>query len=102
MPAYSPREHRTTRVKSERGEALVMVSFGIIFLIGTLGLVMDVGWGYYRKQVAQAAADAVATAAVVNAGTGIITCGSGSVLCPTNKACNDGSITAGSNIANGC
>ena len=41
-----------------------MVSVGIIFLMGILGLVMDVGWGYYRKQVAQAAADSAATAAV--------------------------------------
>src|SRR4051812_40203287 len=88
--------------KGQQGQAIIMVSVGIIFLMGILGLVVDVGWGYYRKQVAQAAVDAAVTAAVVSAGTGTITCGSGGVICPTSKACSDASITAGSNVKAGC
>ena len=77
-----------------------MVSVGIIFLMGILGLVMDVGWGYYRKQVAQAAADSAATAAVVAAGTGTISCGSGGVVCQASTPCT--SAGTGTNIKAGC
>jgi Flp pilus assembly protein TadG len=91
---------RNTATAGERGQAIVMVSLGILFLMGILGLVIDVGWGYYRKQVAQAAADAAATAAVVAAGTGTITCGSGGVVCQAATACT--SATAGTNIKAGC
>jgi hypothetical protein len=31
------------RKKRQRGQAIVMVTFGIIFLMGILGLVVDVG-----------------------------------------------------------
>jgi len=34
-----------------------MVTVGIVCLMGLMGLVVDLGWGYYQKQVAQAAAD---------------------------------------------
>src|SRR5947208_16780411 len=87
---------------SRAGQATIMVSVGLVFIMGILGLVMDVGWGYYRKQVAQAAADSAVLAAVTAAGTGTITCGSGTVLCPTSKPCTDSSITTGSNIKAGC
>jgi hypothetical protein len=79
-----------------------MVSIGLVFLMGILGLVVDIGWGYYRKQVAQAAVDAAVTAAVVAAGTGTIACGTGNVICPSSKTCSDSAITAGSNIKAGC
>src|ERR1035438_2434962 len=78
-----------------------MVSVGITFLMGILGLVVDVGWGYYRKQVAQAAVDSAVLAAAMAAGTGAITCGSGGVVCsPSGVSCS--SVTAGSNLSAGC
>jgi hypothetical protein len=77
-----------------------MVTIGIIFLTGILGLVVDVGWGYYRKQVAQAAVDSAVTAAVVAAGTGTIACGSGGVVCQAATSCS--SAASGSNILAGC
>ena len=40
--------------KGTRGQALLMVTMGITFLLGVLGLVVDVGYGYYVKQVTQA------------------------------------------------
>jgi Flp pilus assembly protein TadG len=83
-----------------RGQALLMVTVGIAFLMGILGLVVDVGWGYYRKQVAQAAADSAALAAVVAAGTGTITCGTGGVVCQAATSCS--SASAGTNIKAGC
>jgi len=77
-----------------------MVTLGIVFLMGVLGLVVDVGWGYYRKQVAQAAVDAAVTAAVVAAGTGTIVCGSGGVVCQAATACT--SAVAGTTVKAGC
>jgi hypothetical protein len=78
-----------------------MVSVGIIFLFGILGLVVDVGWGYYRKQVAQAAVDSAVMAAAAAAGSGSITCGSGGVVCnPSGISCS--SAAAGSNLLAGC
>ena len=78
-----------------------MVTMGIVFLLGILGLVVDVGWGYYRKQVAQAAVDSAVTAAVTAAGTGAITCGSGGVVCAASGiSCS--SATAGTNLKAGC
>ena len=67
--------------------------------MGILGLVVDVGWGYYRKQVAQAAVDSAVMAAVVAAGTGTITCGSGGVVCkPSGISC----ASATDNLLAGC
>jgi Flp pilus assembly protein TadG len=40
-----------------------MMTLGTTFLLGILGLVIDAGYGYYIKQVAQAAADSGALAA---------------------------------------
>jgi hypothetical protein len=84
-----------------------MVTMGIAFLLGVLGLVVDVGWGYYRKQVAQAGADSAALASVVAAGTSTITCNTGGVYCttgsgyPSSLKCSDSAI-AGTNLASGC
>ena len=81
-----------------------MVSIGVIFLMGVLGLVVDLGWGYYQKQIAQAAADSAALAGAGAAGTSI-TCGSGNVLCESSAtACNSSTITgsASSNLYKAC
>jgi hypothetical protein len=85
----------------QRGQAIAMVTIGLVLLMGLLGLTVDVGWGYYRKQVAQSAADAAATAAVVAAGTGTVACGSGGVACASSGiSCS--SVTAGTNLQAGC
>ena len=63
-----------------------MVTLGIGFLLGVLGLVVDVGYRYFVKQVAQAAADSAALAAVAAAVPTSGACGT-AVVCdgtPTN------------------
>jgi hypothetical protein len=77
-----------------------MITVGITFLMAILGLVVDVGWGYYRKQVAQAAVDSAVLAAVTAAGNGTITCGSNGVVCQSATSCSGAS--AGTNIKAGC
>jgi hypothetical protein len=79
-----------------------MVTLGIVFLLGILGMVVDCGWGYYRKQVAQAAVDSAVIAAVVAAGNATIVCGSGGVGCtPSGISCASatGNLLAGCNYA---
>ena len=68
-----------------------MISVGIVFLMSILGLVVDTGYGYYLKQVAQAAADSAVTAAAeaANAGGGVcngvtVVCNSSGYTCPAN------------------
>jgi len=41
-----------------------MVTFAMFVLCGMLGLVVDLGWSYFVRKSAQAAADAAALAAV--------------------------------------
>ena len=53
-----------------------MMSFSITAMFGIMALVVDVGWANYRKQAAQAAADAAAIAAVrVAIAKGLSMCG---------------------------
>jgi len=66
-----------------------MVTVGIVCLMGLMGLVVDLGWGYYQKQVAQAAADSAVMAAIVPAvSAGTITCNSGGIVCQSATICS--------------
>lgn len=68
--------------RNRRGQALVMVAFALTLIFGMLSLAVDLGWGYYRREAGQSAADAAAAAAVravsgtPSCGTGIVWCGS--------------------------
>jgi Flp pilus assembly protein TadG len=93
------------RTRDCRGQALLLFSLSTLMLFGLLGLVVDVGWSYYRKQVAQAAAESAATAAVaaVTQGGGGITCGVSNVVCQSETACPAPSANLGvSNTDKGC
>jgi len=67
-----------------------MVTLGVSFLIGLLGLVVDVGYSYYLKQVAQAAADSAVMAAATSAQTTGQNCGDDGCVsgysCPSNPS----------------
>lgn len=71
---------------TESGQAALMVTFGITFLLGLLGVVVDVGYGYFMKQVVQASADSAAMAGAVMAQSLGSTCGS-TVLCQSGFVC---------------
>lgn len=60
-----------------------MAAFSLTLMLGAMSLVVDLGWGYYRREAAQSAADAAATAAIRAAETtsGTPSCGSGTVWC---------------------
>jgi hypothetical protein len=54
------------RNSSEKGQVVVMASLAITLVLAGLAVAVDIGWASYRREAAQAAADAAATA-VVNA-----------------------------------
>jgi hypothetical protein len=48
---------------NRKGQTAVLFTFALVPLLGIVGLVVDIGWMYFRKQAAQTAADAAAAAA---------------------------------------
>jgi Flp pilus assembly protein TadG len=83
-----------------------MATMSLFMLFGIMGLAVDLGWSYYRKQAAQTAADAAALAAAVvaenSSGNNIITCGNNNVLCQAATACPTISGNPANNVENGC
>src|SRR4051794_27034313 len=74
-------------------------------VFGAVGLVTDMGWAYYRKQTAQAAAQAAALATVKAAmvmSGGI--CGQSNVTCQSETTCPSTITVNGgmSNVDKGC
>ncbi|HVW06973.1 MAG TPA: pilus assembly protein TadG-related protein [Bryobacteraceae bacterium] len=68
------------------GQALLMATVSLFAMLGMMGLAVDLGYGYYRREAAQTASDAAAAAviqAAMQASPGSQTCGTNSVWCGT-------------------
>jgi Flp pilus assembly protein TadG len=95
------------RVASRKGQSVVLFTFAVVPLLGMTGMVVDIGWAYFRKQAAQTAADAAAAAAAVaaysSAGGGP-SCSSAGIACyATEYTCPSTlSSTPANNILAGC
>lgn len=79
-----------TEHRRERGQTVVIFTIAIVPMLALVGLVVDIGWAYFRRQAAQAAADSAAMAAVLAAqasSPNAIACGSNSVACQSPTAC---------------
>ncbi len=63
----------------------MVLSLTMVF--GVLGLAVDVGWGYFKRQAAQTAADAAALSAASYASNNGLTCGAGGVVCGAATPC---------------
>lgn len=79
----------------------------LVVTLGLLGLVVDIGWAYWRREAAQTAANSAAMAAALAANTvfngGSASCTATGVVCQSDTACPASpSLSAGSNISNGC
>jgi Flp pilus assembly protein TadG len=92
--------------RRRRGQALVLATLSLFMLFGLMGLATDLGWSYYRKQVAQTATDSAALSAAVvaekSSGTSVITCGASNVVCQAATACPTITGSPANNIQNGC
>lgn len=68
------------------GQVLLMATVSLFAMLGVMGLAVDLGYGYYRREAAQTASDAAAAAviqAAIQASPGSQSCGSNSVWCGT-------------------
>jgi hypothetical protein len=87
--------------KRENGQALILICFSSTMLLGLLGLVVDVGWMYWRKEAALSAAQSAALAGIdkiasltsITCSTTGVFCSTTPVQCPANGA-SDNSGTA--------
>jgi len=73
-------------LSAESGQAGLLVTLGTVMLFGILGLVVDVGYAYYLRQVAQAAVDSAVTAGTVMANDYGGSCNT-QVLCQSATTC---------------
>lgn len=91
------------------GQTLILFTLAILPILGIIGLVVDIGWAYYRKEVAKTASDAAANAAAmaaliaggggsVNCSTAGVACYSTAYVCPANPTGTD-SISVGCKYA---
>jgi len=83
------------------------MTLSLTVIMGMLGLVVDLGWAYYRQQAAQAAADAAAIAAAraaLTSAPGGPTCSSSGVWCSaTSTNCPaTAPASASNNFDNAC
>lgn len=94
--------------RRQRGQALVMVTLSLLVMLGMAGLVVDLGWAYFRREAAQSAAEAAAIAAAQSAfqatGGGSVTCGAQGILCQsTPQPCpNPVPYPPANNFHSGC
>ncbi len=98
----------------QTGQVLILVTLALFAMCGLLGLAVDLGWSFYVRKSAQAAADAAALAAVTEAmalnGHGSFVCGS-TVTCTGSDAAADAYLCTssvadadndGDNLNDGC
>jgi hypothetical protein len=93
------------RKRRQAGQTAIMFTLSLTVVFGMVGFVTDLGWAYYRKQTAQAAAQAAALATVKAAmGMSGGICGSNNVTCPSDYTCPSSvHVTGGtSNVDKGC
>lgn len=85
------------------GQVLILAGMSIFLLFGVMGLAVDLGYGFYVKQTAQAAADSAAMAGVNYAyRSGHYTCGSNGVVCGTSLSCPSPVGTVSTALLAGC
>lgn len=94
----------------QSGQTAILFTLGLTAMFGMVGLVSDLGYVYYRKQVAQAAAQAAASAAVKSAyarSSGNFQCNTNNVECyssypPTYSCPSSISGNGANNLETGC
>src|SRR5204863_5931465 len=96
---------KSNEKRQQCGQALIMVTLSMILICGMLGLVVDLGWGFFVKRSAQSAADAAALAAARKAYSvigqqGTYTCGANLSCQAAALSCTN--ITNSSNLYSGC
>src|SRR5215467_5235254 len=98
--------NKRTSTKRRRGQALLLVTFALVPMMGMLGLVTDLGYMHYLKKSAQAAADSAVFAAVgyfhSNVSGSTFTCDQTGVSCQSSYSCPANLTTATNAIETAC
>ena len=98
---------RSSRFRTRSGQTLLMLTFGLVPMFGMMGLVVDIGYMHFVKTAAQTAAEAAASAAIIEyhatVGGSNYTCGGSTVCATTSTACPSYPIASPSNaVEHGC
>src|ERR1700744_3778981 len=96
--------HAKRPERRNRGQAAIFMTMSLTVLLGVIGLVVDFGWAYWRKEAANTAATSPASAAI-SAGATATSCGSGTGHwnCTSSYSCAASpALPAASNLDNGC
>jgi Putative Flp pilus-assembly TadE/G-like len=96
------------QISRQRGQALVMLSLSAVMMFAAIGMVVDLGFAYYKQQAERSAAESAALAAAqvafytANHG-GHLDCGSRGAACQQATACgNPPANPPQTNIDDGC
>ena len=93
LPGVPGHNHRS-------GQTVILATLTLTTMFGTVGLAVDLGWGYFLKQRVQTAADAAASAAAVYALNNADTCAS--VSCGTTLDCTGVTAPVTTSLQAGC
>src|SRR5437899_3348425 len=93
--------------RRKRGQAVLLVTVALAPMVALVGLVVDLGYMYYLKNAAQAAADSAVLAAVYSFNTSstisAVTCGSPAWTCnKTPTQCASDLTTAANPVETAC
>ncbi len=89
------------RAKTRSGQTIIFVTFSLFFLFSVMGLAVDMGFAYMKRQTLQAAADAAAMAGALYASSAGGTCTS-AVPCGTYICSNPATVPATTALQAGC
>jgi Flp pilus assembly protein TadG len=91
-------------ISGRKGQAAIFMTMTLTLSMGLIGLVVDIGWAYWRKEACATAANAAAFAAIAAASSATNqSCGSGTAYwdCSTYN-CPANPILVTNNFDNGC
>jgi Flp pilus assembly protein TadG len=100
-----PPTRSSCKLRGRRGQSMIMVTLGLVPMFGMIGLVTDIGYMHFVKESAQTAAEAAASAAIIQyhatMGGSFPSC-STSVCASTSTSCPTTITTPANPVQNGC
>ncbi len=76
------------RTNTRKGQAAIFMTMSLLVLLGLMGLVVDVGWAYWRKEAAKTAAQSAAYGAIKYLDyNNLSACGVAGFVCQNATAC---------------
>src|SRR5258706_8987775 len=90
--------------RRQTGQAGLLMTMSMVVIFGLLGLVVDTGWAYWRKEAAKTAAESAAFAAIKAVeNVSLSSCNMGGLTCQNATACPASPVSPpANNIGNAC